>query len=508
VTLRLAALGIVHEANTFALSPLDDDALERAGIERGPQIESTHATAQTTMAGFLGVADDGSIEVVPLIHAQPTPTGVIAAETFESFVGEMLALLEANGPWDGVLLALQGAAVAEGAIDADAEIASRVRTIVGPDVPIGTSLDLHANLSARLVEACDVTVSYRTNPHVDARVRASLCASILIGQIRGELSPVVAMERLPAAVEILRQGTSAEPMRSLMAACARAEDVDGILAASLTMGYPWADVPDMGVVVTVVADGDDALARGTAREIAGLAWSQREGFLGRGIAVDEAIVQLEVDAKDTNDAGDGSDGPLLLLDMGDNIGGGSPGDSVILLEAAIAAGVGGVLAIVVDPGAASAAATAGVGAQVELDVGASLDPRWGTPLRIEGRVTAISDGRFEEEGPSHAGQRFFDTGTSVALDIANGSVVVLNSKPVLPTSLEQVRHLGIDPRSFSVVIAKGVHSPLAAWLPISRRTVFVDTPGVTSGDLSRFEYRHRRKPLFPFEPDASFRTSD
>jgi microcystin degradation protein MlrC len=395
-------------------------------------------------------------------------------------------------------LALHGAAVAEAALDADAEIASRVRALVGPDVPIGTSLDLHANLSARLVDTCDVTVAYRTNPHVDARVRASLCASILIGAIRGELRPVVAIERLPAAVEILRQGTAAEPMRSLMAACAQAEEVDGILAASLTMGYPWADVPDMGVAVAVVTDANDVLARDTARQIAALAWSQRDGFLGRGITIEAAIAELEADE------GDGAEGPLLLLDMGDNIGGGSPGDSVVLLSATMAAGIGGVLAIVVDPASASSAAAAGVGAHIDLDVGASLDPRWGTSLRIGGRVTAVSDGRFEEEGPSHAGQRFFDTGTSLALEIAHDSVVVLNSKPVLPTSLEQVRSLGIDPKSFSVVIAKGVHSPLAAWLPISRRTIFVDTPGVTSGDLSQFDYRHRRKPLFPFERGAIF----
>lgn len=502
VTLRLAALGIVHEANTFALAKLDDDALAIAGVERGSEIKATHATARTTMAGFLSAADGTSVEVVPLIHAQPTPTGVIPNATFESFVGEMLTLLEAHGPWDGILLALHGAAVAEGHLDADAEIAARVRAVVGPDVPIGTSLDLHTNLSPRLVETCDVTTTYRTNPHIDARERAALCASILLGMIRGELRPTVALEQLPAAVEILRQGSASEPMRGLMEACAQAEEIDGILAASLTMGYPWADVPDMGVAVVVVADGNDRLARDSAREIAELAWSQRDGFVGRGITIEEAVAEV------TAEANNGGSGPVLLLDMGDNIGGGSPGDSVALLTAVVEAETSGVLAIIVDPDAASNAATAGVGAHVDLDIGASLDPRWGTPLHIEGEVVSIGDGLFEEEGPSHAGQRFFDTGTSVALDIGRNSTVVLNSKPVLPTSLEQVRCLGIDPKAFDVVIAKGVHSPLPAWLPISRRTIWVDTPGVTSADLSRFDYRHRRRPLFPFESDATYPGSD
>ena len=143
--------------------------------------------------------------------------GLMTADAFERLSTELTDLLRRHGPWDAVLLAQHGAAVAEGMPDADGEFISRVRATVGPDVPIGVSLDLHANISERMIENATVTVLYRTNPHLDASERALECAALVAGTVAGDIRPVQALAKPPVLVNILRQATAAEPMRSLMA---------------------------------------------------------------------------------------------------------------------------------------------------------------------------------------------------------------------------------------------------------------------------------------------------
>lgn len=489
----------MHEANTFAVSVLDAAALDAVTIA-GSGVTDAHARAHTAMAGFLALASEagGDVEVVPLRYAAPTPCGPMTRGAFDGFVARLVADLLRHGPWDGVLLALHGAAVVHGLADADAVIAATVREAVGPLVPIGVVVDLHANLSLQLAAVANAIVAYRTNPHVDARERGLECARIVAGAAAGDIEPVSAIVRPPACVEVLRQGTNDEPMHEIMAAVEAAGRRPGILAASFTMGYPWADVPQLGVAVVVVADGRSDLADAVSRDLAAIAWSLRDGFRGHGTPVEQAVAAATSHAS--------GDRPLLLLDMGDNIGGGAPGDSVVLLRALRDAGVDGVLAVVVDAAAVAACRTAGTDGGVALAIGGSVDPRLGSPLPFQGTVLALSDGRFEEPAARHGGQRFFDAGPTAAVRDAHSTTVVLTSRAELPASLAQLEALGIEVSRFRVVIAKGVHSPRAAYEPVCGRVVFVDTPGTTTASVERLDLRARRRPMYPFEQDAAFVT--
>ena len=492
--MRLAALGMSHETNTFARGATGYAAFERSGILRGEEIVRAYRDSHATMAGYLEAGDRHGVEVVPLVFFRTDPSGLIARDAFERIVDELLRLLRERGPWDAVLLAQHGAAVADGYPDADGEIVSRVRALVGPKIPIGLSLDLHTNLSQRMIDGATVTVLYRTNPHVDPRPRAAECAELIVRTVRGEIRPVQALETPPVVINILQQYTGAEPMRGIMADADAVLRRPGMLSVGVAEGYPYADVVEMGMAFLVVHDGDPAAARDAARWMARRAWDRRGEFQGHSVPVEEAITLAMAAPK----------GPVVLMDVGDNIGGGSPGDSTILLAAAKTLGARGFLVSVCDPQAVAACIAAGVRSQVTLAVGGKTDDRHGAPVEVTGTVRTISDGRFEEPTPRHGGQRFFDAGPTVVVDTTDDHTLVLTTERMASISLEQLYSIGIRPEGRRIIVAKGVVAPRAAYEPIAAQILLVNTPGVTTADLSRFTYQRRRRPLYPFEPDAAY----
>jgi microcystin degradation protein MlrC len=196
--------------------------------------------------------------------------------------------------------------------------------------------------------------------------------------------------------------------------------------------------------------------------------------------------------------------PVVLLDVGDNVGGGSPGDSTHVLAAAQRLGVPGVFHSLCDPVAASACFEAGLGATVDLAVGGKTDERHGSPVRIHGIVRALSDGRWEDGGDTHGGFRFFDTGPTALVHTDDDHDVLLNSLPLGNVSRQQLVSVGLDPATQPIIVTKGVHSPRAAFEPIAAEMLWLNSPGCTTAELHLLEYRQRRRPLFPFEPDAAY----
>jgi microcystin degradation protein MlrC len=491
---RLAALGFYHESNTFVVEPTTVDRFEETAWVRGDEILQVEGDSHSSMAGFLAIGQVSGVDVVPLLWVRATPSGTIAGATFDRIADELVAVLDERGPWDGVLLVLHGAAVSERYLDADGEIAERVRATVGDHVPIGLALDMHGNVSSRLVGSATVTTMYRTNPHVDARARALECAEIVVRTVRGEVRPVQALVQVPAVINILRQFTGEDPMSAILDDLEAVLATPGMLSASVAEGYPYADVAEMGMAVLTVHDGSAETAAVEARKLAARIWARRGEFLASAMPVDEAIREAGV-----------SEGPVLLLDVGDNIGGGAPGDSNVLLEAAIRLGAHGVLAILFDPEAVRACAQAGVGTTLTLPVGGKRGPLRDRRVEVTGQVRLVADGRFEEATPTHGGFRHFDPGITAVLDTTDGHTVVLISKLIPPLSIRQLTTLGIDPSSFAMIVAKGVQSPRPAYEPIAKRLIMVDTPGVTAASLSDFAYRSRRKPLHPFEEVPDYR---
>ena len=517
--MRIATLGISHETNTFSRVPAGYEQFEEVELLRGSEILERHADSAYTIAGYVEASRDLGFELVPLMFARTGPIGTITKDAYDRLSGEMLGMLRDQGPWDGVLIANHGAAVSEEFPDMDAEMARAIREIVGPEVPVGITLDMHSNISRELIERTTACVVWRTNPHLDTRIRGRKTADLIYRAALGEITPVQWIETPPMLVNIVRQFTGEEPMMGLVADAVAANERPGILDTSVAEGYPYADVEEMGMSFIAIADGDLDIARDAARWMARRAWPQRAELNVSVPSVTEALTMAEqryVGRKPegvTNfvpsdgtalsapvaDSDHSHLGPIVLMDVGDNIGGGSSADSTFILAEAKRLGVKGLLQSLYDPEAVAACVSAGVGAEVTLEVGGKTDDMHGDPVRVTGKVRAISDGNFEETRPIHGGYRYFSAGTCVRLDTTDGHTLLLTARRSGNTSREQMYHIGIWPETYRVVVAKGVVSPRPAYQPIAAEVILVNTPGVTTADLSTFTYHRRRVPLYPFE---------
>ena len=492
--LRVALTGFHHESNTFAPVPASLDRFLAAGTFESDELVRVYGESKATLGGFLEIRSLPNLEVVPLTHADLNPMGTITEEAFEVLVGRMIERLKENGPWDVVLLALHGAAVAEHQPDADGEIIERVRRLVGDDVVIGVALDMHANVSKRMISNSTVINAYLTNPHIDPRPRARQVAELSIATARGEIQPVIAHLSPPVAINILRQGTSDWPMSHLIGLANEMEHQPGVLSVSVIEGFPYADVPELGMSFIVITDHDQDLANHLAKSLATTAWDLRNDFLGDGTDIDIALQRAMNSPR----------GPVVLLDVGDNVGGGSPADSTHVLAAAQRLKIRNLFHSLCDPSCAADCHEAGVGVNIILNVGAKTDRLHGNPVRISGTILHLDDGRFEDTGITHGGFRFFNAGPRALIHTEDDHFVLLTSRPMGNTSRAELTSVGLDPLSLKVIVAKGVHSPRGAFEPIAAEMIQLNTPGCTSADLSTLSYKLRRRPMFPFEPEATF----
>lgn len=493
--MRVAVFGILHESNSYSTVPASLDQWESAGVLLGNEISDHYGDADHVVSGFLELPTvEINIELVPLMFTQLVPMGPITAEAFESLISRGIDLIQEHGPWDVLLVANHGAAVSDEYPDADGEMLRRLREAVGPDVVIATCLDMHANLSQLQISSVDVMTVYQTNPHIDARTRALEAARLAVRAARGEIRPTMSLVSPPLTIDILSQGTDDDGMRGLLDEAASLRSLPHVLSLSVAEGYPYADVEHMGMSFLAVTDSDSPLADELAQRMATMAWHRRAGFVGTALSADDALQAAAAEPE----------GPVLLLDTGDNVGAGSPADSTYLLSAAQRLGIRSVFNALYDPASVLACIKSGIGTTVTLEVGGKTDTLHGEPVIVTGKVRLLFDGRWEDAGPTHGGTRFFDAGPSALIETDDGHHLVLMSVRLGTVSRELLTTVGLDPRSFQIIIAKGTNSPRASFEPITSRMIFVGTPGVSSADLSTFEYRHRRRPMFPFERDAAY----
>ncbi|MBT4341524.1 MAG: M81 family metallopeptidase, partial [Chloroflexi bacterium] len=407
-----------------------------------------------------------------------------------------------NGPQlDGLLLALHGAMVSEDFPQADGETVRRVREAMGSDFPIAVTHDYHANVPPQLVEAANALIIYKTNPHTDAVPRAHDASDLVVRMAREKWRPAKWLEMPPMVVGIFQHDTRDMPMKSVINDLETVLAQPGIVGGSIGEGYPWSDVHENGLACYVLHESSINEAKKAALWIADRAWANRKELYEpvgptASKAVKYALTQAAAKPEDS--------GPIVLLDVGDNIGAGSSGDSTFLLAEAVKQGASSWLQTVRDTEAISACLEAGIGNNVTVEVGGKTDSLHGEPVRLSGRVTRISDGRFEDSGTVHAGWRFFDGGTTVVIETVEGPTVALVTTRVGNMSREQFYSLGYRPDDFDVVVAKGVVSPLPAYQPIASELLTVNTPGATSADMSSFEYKRVRKSLYPLDINAQY----
>ena len=486
--MRIAIAGFMHESNTFASqpTPLDDFA-----VFTGGEIIEQFAGTFDEIAGYIAGAEEFGYELHPLVAAEATPSGTVTREAYEEFTGRIVRKLREATGIDGLLLALHGAMVSDEYPQADAETVRRVRQAMGPDFPIAVTHDYHANVPPQLVDAADTLIIYKTNPHVDQRERGLQAASILTRTICGQVRPTSALIKPEVLFNIYFHNTSRPPMQPLMQAAIDLEKEPGILACSIAAGYQYADVPAMGPSIVVVTDDDPQRARREAERLGEMMWTIRQQLIV-DIPGPAAAVTLAM-ASDTS--------PVTLLDFGDNIGGGSAGDSTFLLEQLLAQQADGWVVSLWDPEASRACFAAGIDSHLSLQVGGKTDAMHGPTLNVEGRVRTLHDGTYEETERRHGGGRYFDQGPTAVLEVGRsapgkGGLLLLTTRRAMPNSIHQITCVGIQPHQQKILTAKGAVAPRAAYEPVSAQLVEVDSGGATAIHRPPAEYQLARKSLY------------
>jgi microcystin degradation protein MlrC len=480
--MRVFSATLATETNTFAPMPTGLSSFK----ERGYFKAGGHPDHMSFFAGPLWAARQRGKPLgwtlLEGMVAAAQPGGTTTRAAYESLRDELLADLRAALPLDMVLLGLHGAMVADGYDDCEGDLLQRVRAIVGPKVVVGAELDPHNHLSAAMVEHADVLVAFKEYPHTDIQERALELVDLCQAQAEGRVRPVASVADTGGLVVM---HTSREPARGFVDRLMALEGHDGILSISVSHGFPWGDVPDMGTKVLVYSDGDaecgDALARRLADELTALRHALDVPMPGVDAALDEAL------------AFDG--GPVVLADGADNPGGGAPGDSTFILKRLLERGIGNAcLGPLWDPIAARIAFDAGVGARLSLRIGGKIGPLSGEPLDLAVEVLALQPDMFMT-GLSNTPTALGDC----ALVEAAGVQIVLISIRNQAMGTDLFTNLGVDLAAMKIIVVKSSQHFYASFSPVAKQVIYVAAPGAVTVDLKTLPYQKIRRPKWPID---------
>ncbi len=477
--MRIAVGGFLHETNTFVTQPTTWDDFVHAGpwpgVTSGDAVRSTFRGINLAIAHFMAAAEQAGHTIIPLAWGGAMPAGKVTNDAFE----RMWMLTEAGlrAPVDAVFLELHGAMVTEAHEDGEGEFLARVRAVIGPDVPILMSLDLHANVSARMVETADFISSYRTYPHVDWGDSGGRCAAWL-DRVLAWKRPACAFRQAPFLVPVTTGCTYLEPSKGLYESVAALETETGV-HLSLNMGFPPADIVDVGPSVTAYG-ADQGAVEAAADRLFDLLLAAEGGFAAhRPLPHVEAITEARRIAETASR-------PVVLADTQDNPGAGAPSNTTGLIAELLRQNVErAVVGIFHDPDAAAAAHAAGIGGAV-ASLGGSGDGPGQKSLPGPWQVVALSDGRFR--GTSPMLRAAVATMGPTALLRQSGVEVLVATLRQQPIHRETFTHLGVDLGSRAIVALKSSAHFRSGFQDIAERVMVCLSPGVNREDPGSFAF--------------------
>ena len=478
-----------QEVSTFnpVLSGYEDFTMRH-----GQDILDYHRRVRSEVGGALSVFDaTPGVELVPTCSAHfITSGGTLADAAFARIADELLASVKAAPAVDGVYFSLHGAMATESEGDPEGHLLAELRKILGEQVPIVISLDLHGILTDRMLEHSDAAVAFHTYPHVDFFGTGARAARLLLRIVAGEVKPVTAKVTVPALVRGDELITESGSIRHAVNAAKAIEQSPGGLSAAMMWGNPFTDVPALASNSFVVTDNDPARAELEAVRIANLFWEHHA-------KMQVPLVNLADAARITKE---NASGTVVLVDAADATSSGASGDSNAILRALLDAGCQGTALIpIVDPCAVAAAFAAGVGNTVKTTVGGALDRGRFTPLPIEGRVRRLSDGWFHSETT----RELWQAGRTAVVQVG-GFTLVLTSRAVSLYDRALFLAHGCDPKHFGAVVVKSPHCEPHMFKSWAGRYVDVDAAGSTSANLRSLGHTKCKRPMFPLDADVKF----
>ncbi len=490
--MRIGIGQLWQETNTFNPLPTTREDFEQFGVLRGPELVERMADTNE-LGGFIQAlrAWPEAPEIVGLVRLPAWPGGPATPETFAWLRDEILEALRRQGPVDAVLLALHGALVAEGTPDVEGEVLAAVRAVLGPGRPLVATLDLHANITPRMVAAADALVIYHTAPHLDIVETGRRGAAVLRRILLGGARPVPAFRKLPLVVPAERANTEdpASISHGLKRQLQELEAQPRVLSAGLATVQPWLDIPELGTAVLVVTDGDAALAGSACDRLAAEIWQRRREYLPELVGVEEAVRQ----AHDT-----AAEGLVVLSDSADATTSGAPGDSTwVLRELLRYDWPRPALVTLVSPEVVAEARRRGVGGALTTSAGGIRDHRFSQPLTVTAQVAALFEARFVMSG--HLARNLaIDMGPAAVLRCGNVHIVTTTRSG--PHFAPELFHAaGFDPFAAGVLVAKSPCGFRAAYQAKARRIILVRAPGCAPSDFWNYPYQRIPRPLWPWD---------
>ncbi|MDK4740061.1 M81 family metallopeptidase [Rhizobium sp. CNPSo 3464] len=467
--MRIAVGGIHIECSTY--NPVLNEEKDFR-VVRGEEL---------TAAPYFAFLKDYDAEFLPTIHARAIAGGPVARHAYEAFKAEFLERLKPLLPLDGLYLAMHGAMYVEGMEDAEGDWISAARELVGNDCMLSASYDLHGNVTQRIIDALDMYSTYRTAPHIDVEETMRRAVTMLVKSLKTGVKPVLLWAPIPVVLPGERTSTVDEPAKSLYDLLPGIDAIDGVWDASLMVGYVWADEP-RATAAAIMTGTDRSVLEREAKRLAQAYWDVRKDFVfGCETGSIEECVARAIASPTA---------PVVLAESGDNPTGGGVGDRADVLAELLAKGATDVVfAGIADRAATEACYAAGVGARLDLTVGASLDTEGSKPVTAPFTVKFLLN---------------TDDATDRQAVVSVGGIdLVLSVKRRPYHNTADFTRLGLDPHRAKIVVVKsGYLSPELA--PIANPNLMALSPGVVDQFVERLPRLRKQRPTYPFDKDFTF----
>ncbi|MEZ5931126.1 MAG: M81 family metallopeptidase [Alphaproteobacteria bacterium] len=488
---KIAIAGFQHETNTFAPLPTTYDIFEKGGawpaLQRGEAVIDGLTGLNLPMGGFL--AEAGDFDLLPILWTFAEPGGYVSDDAFDRIAGMIVDAIAGAHHLDGVYLDLHGAMVTQSHDDGEAELLRRIRAVVGPDLPISVSLDLHGNLSPAFAELASSVTIYRTYPHIDMAATGARACHLLREELARGQPFARAWRQLDFLIPLQAQSTRRQPGAQLYGMLPDLEK-GAVRSVDFVFGFPPADIPHCGC--SVFAYGTEQAAVDAAADaMLGELQAAEDDLQNPLVQADEAVAKAKTLAATASR-------PVIIADAQDNPGAGATGETTGLLAALVRGGAErAVISMLWDPDMAAKAHAAGLHATFEAAIGGRFSEFSPGPYKATVRVVALSDGRFTFTGPMFGGAEA-NLGLMAALHIeeANSDVTVIVGSNRTQTADQAIlSHLGIDPAAQAIVVVKSTVHFMADFEPIAADVIFAESPGANPCQLDRIPYARLRDGL-------------
>lgn len=486
---RIAFGGFLHETNTFAPSKAGMEHFRQGGgwpsLATGDEVFAAIHNVNVGASGFVEAGREQGWTLVPTLWAAASPSAHVTSEAFETITGELVDRIRAALPCDAVYLDLHGAMVSEGFDDGEGEVLARVRAAIGPDIPLVASLDLHGNVTARMVAMADALIAYRTYPHVDMAGTGARSAAYLAKLLGGKDRHAKAFRQIPFLIPIAWQATAMEPCRTIYRELAALEG-EAVPTLSFLPGFPAADFPDCGA--TVIAYGrTQAEADRAADAVADRVIASESAFNGR-------VYEPEDGVREAMTLAQSATRPIVISDTQDNPGAGGDSDTMGMVRALIACDAQrAAIGLIVDPAAVAQAHAAGEGATITLSLGAKSGVPGDAPVTAAFMVERLSEGKFIADGPFYGGSRM-NLGPCACLRIGGVRIVVASRKAQMADQA-MYRQVGIEPRDQAILVNKSSVHFRADFEPIAETILVCAAPGPMPVSPASLPWQNLRKGL-------------